>query len=153
MDSCEKTGPLYYRRADRLLVDTGRYRELTSRRKDFKKQWRELETKETSFPINDAYRPNLNEWKCTCPSLSISRFLIYSHLVQMVRRVPPVFFLEAKRARTIPFCLSLRSHPTNCRVNRPYDLFLPLRATLSSRPFFFDHRALAVSHRGNDSRQ
>lgn len=36
-----KLAPHYYRKMDRLLVDTGRYRELGSWRKDFKKRWRE----------------------------------------------------------------------------------------------------------------
>lgn len=37
-----KLAPSYYVKLDRLLVQTGRYRELSSWREDFKKEWRVL---------------------------------------------------------------------------------------------------------------
>lgn len=84
-------------------MDTGRYRELSSWRRDFKKEWRALEKRQITLPINDAYRPNTEKWTCTCPAFVVSRFLICKHLIQNVQRVPPIFFLEAKRARSVPF--------------------------------------------------
>lgn len=98
-----KLAPSYYVKLDRLLVQTGRYRELCSWRKDFKKEWRNLETRQITFPINDAYKPRTDKWTCTCPAFVTSRFLICKHLIQDVERVPPVFFLEVKRHRTAPF--------------------------------------------------
>ncbi|KAJ3535176.1 hypothetical protein NMY22_g6606 [Coprinellus aureogranulatus] len=98
-----KLVPTYYRKLGRLLVDTGRYREPASWRKDFKRRWRKLEKQPITLPLNEAYRPNTRTWTCTCPSFFVNRFLICKHLVQQVHRVPPRFFLEAKRQRTTPF--------------------------------------------------
>ncbi|TFK57940.1 hypothetical protein BDN72DRAFT_736461, partial [Pluteus cervinus] len=81
----------------------GRYRELCSWRKEFKKEWRKLEKREITLPVNDAYRPDPAKWICTCPAFVTSRFLICKHLVQLVHRPPPIFFLEVKRHRTLPF--------------------------------------------------
>jgi hypothetical protein len=55
------------------------------------------------MPLNDAYRPDAKKWLCTCPFFVTSRFLICKHLVQRVHRVDPVFFLKAKRYRSVPF--------------------------------------------------
>lgn len=103
-----KLAPSYYRKLNRLLTDTGRYRELPSWRKEFKRTWRKLERTPITLPQNDAYKPNVIKWVCTCPSFAISRFLVCKHLVQGVHHVPPVFFLEVKRRRTTPFW----QHPT-----------------------------------------
>ena len=37
-----------------------------------KKEWRKLEKREVAYPLNDAYRPDLARWVCTCPAFSIS---------------------------------------------------------------------------------
>ena len=60
----------YYRKLDMLLIETGRYRELSSWRKGFKKTWRKLEKTPITIPINDAYKPNVHKWICTCPSFA-----------------------------------------------------------------------------------
>lgn len=98
-----KLAPTFYARLDNLLTSTGRYRELCSWRKDFKKTWKKLETREITLPLSDAYRPDARKWTCTCPSFVISRFLICKHLVQSVQRVPATFFLQVKRHRSAPF--------------------------------------------------
>lgn len=98
-----KLAPYYYRKLHRLLTDTGRYRELSSWRKSFKRTWRKLEQTPITLPLNDAYKPDLKRWVCTCPSFATSRFLVCKHLVQKVHRVPTIFFLEVKRERTTPF--------------------------------------------------
>ncbi|KAJ7774147.1 hypothetical protein DFH07DRAFT_988137 [Mycena maculata] len=103
-----KLAPCYYRKLDRLLTDTGRYRELPSWRKDFKRTWRKLEKTPITLPVNPAYKTDAKKMLCTCPSLAPSRFLICKHIVQSMKRVPPVFFLEVKRQRTAPFWV----HPT-----------------------------------------
>lgn len=98
-----KLAPSYYRKLDRLLKETARYRELSSWRKDFKKVWRKLEKKPITIPLNDAYKPNVEKWICTCPAFAISRFLVCKHLIQRMQRIPPTFFLEAKLYRELPF--------------------------------------------------
>ncbi|KIJ94362.1 hypothetical protein K443DRAFT_110539, partial [Laccaria amethystina LaAM-08-1] len=72
-------------------------------RKGFKSEWRKLEKKEITLPINDAYRPNTTKWTCTCPAFVHYRFLICKHLIQRIQRVPAIFFLEARRFREAPF--------------------------------------------------
>ncbi|KAJ7712298.1 hypothetical protein B0H16DRAFT_1437028 [Mycena metata] len=98
-----KLAPAYYRKLDRLLTDTGRYRELPSWRKDFKRAWREKEKAPITLPVNPAYKTDVKKWTCTCRSLAPSQFLLCKHLVQGVHPVPPQFFLEVKRQRTAPF--------------------------------------------------
>jgi len=98
-----KLAPTYYRKLDQLLRETGRYRELSSWRKGFKKTWRKLEKTYIAILLNDAYRPDVKRWICTCPSFVVSRFLVCKHLVQGMRRVPSTFFLEADRYREPPF--------------------------------------------------
>jgi len=98
-----KLAPFYYTKLDRLLVENGRYRELCSWRKDFKKEWRALEKRAVTQPVNDAYKPDAEKWVCTCPAFVKSRFLVCKHLIQDVEHVPPIFFLEVRRHRTTPF--------------------------------------------------
>ncbi|KAF8495679.1 hypothetical protein F5888DRAFT_533135 [Russula emetica] len=86
-----------------LLIPNGRYRELCSWM-EFKKTWRNLEAREITMPINDAYGPDTKNWICTCPFFVTSRFLICKHLVQRIHRPhPPTFFLQVKRYRSSPF--------------------------------------------------
>ncbi|KAG6835378.1 hypothetical protein H0H93_002014, partial [Arthromyces matolae] len=103
-----KLAPTYYRKLNRLLSETGRYRELSSWRKGFKREWKKLAKTPISLPLNDAYRPDAHKMVCTCPYLATSRFLLCKHVVQAVHPVPPVFFLEVKRQRTAPIWV----HPT-----------------------------------------
>lgn len=51
-----KLAPTYYRKLDRLLTDTGRYRELPCWRKSFKRVWRKLEKTPITLPVNPAYQ-------------------------------------------------------------------------------------------------
>ncbi|KAF7368182.1 SWIM-type domain-containing protein [Mycena venus] len=98
-----KLAPNYYRTLDRLLTDTGRYRELPSWRQNFKKVWRKLEKTPITLTVNPAYKTDAKKMVCTCQSLPISRFLLCKHTVQGVEPVPPVFFFEVKRQRMAPF--------------------------------------------------
>ncbi|KAJ6578624.1 hypothetical protein B0H10DRAFT_2236088 [Mycena sp. CBHHK59/15] len=98
-----KLAPTFYRKLEWLLTDTGRYRELPSWRKDFKRVWKKLESTPITIPMNPAYKMDTKKMLCTCPSLPTSRFLLCKHVVQGVEPVPPVFFLEVKRRRTAPF--------------------------------------------------
>ncbi|KAF7378400.1 SWIM-type domain-containing protein [Mycena sanguinolenta] len=50
-----KLAPTYYRKLERQLTDTGRYRELPSWRKTFK-TWRKLEKTSITVPVNPAYK-------------------------------------------------------------------------------------------------
>ncbi|KAJ7086004.1 hypothetical protein B0H15DRAFT_950602 [Mycena belliarum] len=81
-----KLAPSFYLKLDRLLTDTGRYRELPSWRKAFKREWRVLEKRPITLPVNDAYKTDAKKGLCTS-----------------VQPVPAVFFLEVKRQRTAPF--------------------------------------------------
>ncbi|KAJ7246826.1 hypothetical protein B0H12DRAFT_1220454 [Mycena haematopus] len=103
-----KLAPTFYRKLDRLLTDTGRYRELSSWRKNFKRTWRRLEKTPITLPVDPAYKTDAKRMICTCPSLAVSRFLLCKHVVQAFDPVPPVFFLEVKRQRTAPFWI----HPS-----------------------------------------
>ena len=86
------------------MLDTkGRYRELPSWRKAFKREWKRCAATPITAPLNPKYRPDPWRWVCTCPSFSTSRFLICKHLVQSVHQVQPRFFLEVTRNRNIPF--------------------------------------------------
>lgn len=111
-----KLAPTYYQKLDRLLKDTGRYCKLSSWHKCFKKTWWKLEKTPITLPLNDAYRPNVEKWICTCPAFIVSRFLLCKHLVQNVQQVPPVFFLKVKQCRTTPFWQhkSLKPLEGNC---------------------------------------
>lgn len=91
-----KLAPTYYIKLDNLLTSNERYSELCSWRKEFKKTWKSLETREITVPLNDAYRPDAKKWICTCPFFVTSRFL-------MCKRVLPTFFLEVKCYRSVPF--------------------------------------------------
>ena len=50
--------PSFYAKLDRLLVQNGRYRELCSWRRDFKKEWHVLEKRQITPQVNDAFKPN-----------------------------------------------------------------------------------------------
>lgn len=104
----KKLVPLYYIKLAPYLEDTGRFRNLPSWRKDFKKEWRRAAKAYVSEEVNPAYRPDPHSWICTCPYFVTSRFLVCKHLVHAVYPVDNIFFLEASRNRTIPFW----SHPS-----------------------------------------
>jgi hypothetical protein len=91
-----------------MVNGTGRFRELPCWRKQFKREWKKLAATPITMPLNDKYRPDAHKWVCTCPSFVRSRFLICKHLIQAVQPVPPTFFLQVKRNRTLPFW----QHPT-----------------------------------------
>ena len=93
----------YYRKLDLTTNVTGRYRELSCWRKQFKWDWNKLTNAAITTPVNDKYRPDPVQWVCTCPSFVHSHFLICKHLVQAVQPMPPIFFLQVKRNRTVPF--------------------------------------------------
>ncbi|KAJ7221248.1 hypothetical protein GGX14DRAFT_558747 [Mycena pura] len=78
-----KLAPTYYRKLDNLLIDTGRSRELSSWRKTFKSEWRNLEKRQVNDSRMDLYRPNVRKWR--------------------VHPVDARFFQQAERSRTTPF--------------------------------------------------
>jgi hypothetical protein len=86
-----------------ILNDIGRYRELPVWRKDFKSEWKRALNTPITMPLNEKYRPDPKRFVCTCPQFVISRFLLCKHLVQAFHPVPPIFFLEVSRNRTLPF--------------------------------------------------
>lgn len=102
-----KIVPAYTRKLIFRLNDIGRYREVASWRKAYKKEWRRCEQAEVNTPINPKYRPDPRRWVCTCPYFVTSRFLLCKHLVHSVKPVDAKFFLEVQRNRTTPFW----SHP------------------------------------------
>jgi hypothetical protein len=82
---------------------SGRFHELPSWQKAFKRNWKRASKTSITMPQNDKYRPDSQKWVCTCLHFHKSRFLICKHLVQLVHPVLAVFFLEVKRNRTTPF--------------------------------------------------
>lgn len=103
----DKLAPGYYNRLDSTFAKIGRFRELPSWRRDFKRAWNKAVKTPFTGSLNPGYRPQAHLWVCTCPSFVTSRFLLCKHLVQSVQPVPPIFFLEATRNRRAPFW----SHP------------------------------------------
>lgn len=99
----KKLCPTYYRKLDFIFQPISRYRELPSWRKAFKKQWRKDQYTPITLPLNEKYSPDAHRWVCTCPQFAKSRFLLCKHLVQAVKPVPPIFFLQVSRRRTSPF--------------------------------------------------
>jgi len=116
-----KLAPTYYRKLDVMLHNIGRYRELPSWRKQFKREWKKVAKTLIPTPTNPKYRPNPHKWVCTCPQFHKSRFLLCKHLVQSVHPVPPVFFLEAKRQRTTPFWVHTTLVPLDSTPNTMAD--------------------------------
>jgi hypothetical protein len=86
-----------------MLNNVGRYRELPSWRKHFKRAWKKAAKTPITLPLNEKYCPDPLKWVCTCPQFHKHRFLLCKHLVQSVHPVDPKFFLEVKRGRTTPF--------------------------------------------------
>lgn len=94
-----------------MLKDTGRYRELASWCRGFKKQWRKLEKTPIEY-ITDAYRPNVRTCVCTCPAFSVNRFLLCKHLVQKVATT-----FGQNRARKNIFLMVEVGITLSCRLN------------------------------------
>ncbi|KAF7426653.1 hypothetical protein PC9H_009022 [Pleurotus ostreatus] len=106
-----KMAPAYYRKLDLATRDIGRFRELPSWRKAFKRDWKRALKKPITVPLNIKYRPDTYRWVCTCPHFSKSRFLLCKHLVQAAPPVEPIFFLEVIRNRTTPFWTHVSLQP------------------------------------------
>jgi hypothetical protein len=98
-----KLAPTYYHKLEVMSNDTGRIRELPKWRKDFKAEWKKAMNTPITMPMNDAYRPNVKRFVCTCPRFAVSRFLLCKHIVQLFHPVNPQFFLEVTQNRTLPF--------------------------------------------------
>ena len=103
-----KLAPTYYRKLDMMLNDIGRFRELPTWRKEFKRAWKIAMKTPITMPMNEKYRPDVKRFVCTCPHFVVSRFLLCKHLVQQFHSVDPKFFLEVTRNRCSPFW----SHPS-----------------------------------------
>ncbi|THU79226.1 hypothetical protein K435DRAFT_884508 [Dendrothele bispora CBS 962.96] len=117
-----KLAPSYYRRLDLIQRPVGRgYRNLSSWRRDFKREWKKCVGTEITYPLNPKYKPDVRCWVCTCPYFAKSRFLVCKHLVQMVEEVPITFFHEVTRNRTSP----IWSH-TSLKPKHDYEQIDPL---------------------------
>lgn len=123
-----KLAPTYYRKLQVRLTDIGRFRELPDWRKAFKQEWNRCLKVDISNPINPQYRPDPVNWICTCPYFVTSRFLVCKHLVQSVKPVDAMFFLEVKRNRQTPFWqhASLKPLEANGNVPRTADRMTPV---------------------------
>ena len=98
-----KLAPEYYKRIEWVLNPISHFRDESSWRKEFKRQWKSCLTKSTTLDVNeDRYRPDPLHWVYTCPAMAKSRFLICKHLVQSVHLVHPLFFHVVFRRRTQP---------------------------------------------------
>jgi hypothetical protein len=107
----EKIVPEYVEEVEQFLRPTKLARDASSWRKEFKREWRKCEVKDTSTPGEfpyTKYNPDPGSWTCACPAYRDSRFLICKHLIQRCHPVTPRFFLEVTRNRTTPFW----SHPS-----------------------------------------
>ncbi|KAJ7046236.1 hypothetical protein C8F04DRAFT_1024649, partial [Mycena alexandri] len=100
-----KVTPAYMARAH-ALEDTyrvGRAKPLTPYRKVFKSTWRALQKLPLSDDADKKYITCIVTWTCTCPGFKYNACLLCKHLVQAVGDVPPIFFIQVVRRRTVPF--------------------------------------------------
>ena len=109
--------PSYYRKLDQLTDNKGQYCDLPSWWKAFKCEWKKCAKTPITLPVSDRYRPDVQRWVCTCPYFATSRFLLCKHLVQSVHPVSPVFFLEVKHSRTVPFWQHAELVPLESEAN------------------------------------
>ncbi len=65
-------------------------REKVAQRKDFKKHWKNLATKEIS---EELYYTNTDQWICSCLAFLKDRFFLYKHLVKLVNNTTTSEFL------------------------------------------------------------
>lgn len=101
-----KITPKYEHNVDLIINPSGRAHDRASWRKEFKREWKVCEQKDTSNPGEfpyERYGPDPHQWICACPAYQDSRFLICKHLVQLCHPVSPWFFLEAERQHNAPF--------------------------------------------------
>ncbi len=103
-----KLAPTYYRKLDVVLNDIGRFCELPQWRKNFKSEWIKAMRTLITMPLNEKYKPDVNQFVCTCLRFIVSRFLLCKHLVQQFQPIDPRFFLKVTRNRCVPFW----SHPS-----------------------------------------
>ncbi|KAH8976424.1 hypothetical protein EDB86DRAFT_2840982 [Lactarius hatsudake] len=103
-----KLGPMYYRKLDVVLNNIGCFHKLPWWRRDFKFEWNKATRTPITMPLNEKYKPDVNQFVCTCLQFVVSRFLLCKHLVQQFQPVNPKFFLEVTRNRCPPFW----SHPS-----------------------------------------
>lgn len=54
-----KLAPMYYRKLDIMLTDIGRFCELATWRKDFKRAWKIAMNTPITMPLNEKYRPDV----------------------------------------------------------------------------------------------
>ena len=101
-----------------MLNDIGRFCELPSWRKEFKRDWMKALKTAITIPLNERYRPDVKRFVCTCPQFVVSRFLLCKHLVQLFHPVDPRFFLKVTRNRCLPFW----SHPSLKPLTAPEDV-------------------------------
>jgi hypothetical protein len=102
----ERIVPHYTHKVDLINEPSGRARDRASWRDEMKEEWRNCEKKNISDPDEFPalkYAPDPRAWLCGCPAFVNSRFLFCKHLIQLCKPVPPEFFLQAKRSRTLPF--------------------------------------------------
>ncbi|KAJ7171174.1 hypothetical protein C8R46DRAFT_1262353, partial [Mycena filopes] len=100
-----KVTPAYMARAHALEDNyrIGRGRPLTPFRKAFKTAWRALAKLPLSDDADKKYITCVATWTCTCPGFKYHACLLCKHLVQAVGEVPPIFFIQVVRRRTLPF--------------------------------------------------
>jgi hypothetical protein len=65
----------YYQKLDMILTDIGRFRELPSWRKEFKRVWKNAMKTPITMPLNKRYQPDVKRFVCTCPHFVVSRFV------------------------------------------------------------------------------
>nr|CCA28209.1 hypothetical protein ACLA_058020 [Albugo laibachii Nc14] len=74
-------------------------------RKDFKKQWKHLQSSIVDPQSLLRYHTNPSKWTCSCQAFLLSRFLLCKHILCCYEFVPDParFFREVRRQRYCPF--------------------------------------------------
>lgn len=87
------------------LVEGNNRQAIASWRKCFKRQWKDLTTREVQIQSIDKYHTNPYKWTCACPAFLESRFLVCKHLLHCHERIeaPIAFFPTIRRHRVSPF--------------------------------------------------
>ncbi|KAJ7685795.1 hypothetical protein DFH06DRAFT_1264847 [Mycena polygramma] len=104
-----KVTPAYLVRANALNdgYRMGRSKPLTPFQKQFKAAWLALMKLSLSDDADKKYITSVANWTCTCKSQKFHCCHLCKHLVQAVGSLPPYFWCEVVRRRTVP----LYRHP------------------------------------------
>ncbi|CAG8678213.1 23664_t:CDS:2, partial [Gigaspora margarita] len=102
--------PRYNSKLQNLITTNQKISMMASWRSEFKHLWKQYSKKQCS---NNTYITNPSQWTCSCPMYLENRFLLCKHLVQSIKPVTSLFFVQVKRQRLPPFWVHPDLTPQN----------------------------------------